>query len=63
MVENKEVSRESVAQRAYELYVERGTNNGNDVEDWLKAEKELSQSPVADAVKSDKGQNKASRAN
>jgi hypothetical protein len=27
-----------VATRAYELYKERGEENGHDVEDWLKAE-------------------------
>jgi hypothetical protein len=27
--------------RAYELYVERGTTQGNDVEDWLRAEREV----------------------
>jgi len=27
--------------RAYELYVERGMDNGHDLEDWLRAEKEL----------------------
>jgi len=63
MVENKKVSRESVAHRAYELYVERGANNGSDVEDWLRAEKELSPSPVTNPAKSDKGQNRASRVN
>jgi hypothetical protein len=28
-----------VAQKAYELYVARGCENGHDVEDWIKAEK------------------------
>jgi hypothetical protein len=28
-------------QRAYELYVERGMEDGHDVEDWLCAEEEL----------------------
>jgi hypothetical protein len=63
MVENKELSRELVAHRAHELYVERGTISRSDVEEWLRAEKELSQSPITDPAKSDKGQIKASRAN
>jgi Protein of unknown function (DUF2934) len=63
MAENKEASRESVAHRAYELYVERGANSGSDVEDWLRAEKELSPSPVTNPTKSDKRQNMASRTN
>ena len=30
-----------IAQRAYELYEQRGRQEGWDVEDWLKAEREL----------------------
>ena len=41
MIENKEVSKENIARRAYELYTQRGCEPGNDVEDWLNAEKEL----------------------
>lgn len=37
------LSREAIARRAYELYVERGCASGNAQEDWLKAEKELAQ--------------------
>ena len=29
--------------RAYELYLQRGRENGHDVDDWLTAEKELKQ--------------------
>ena len=32
---------EQIEQRAYELYLERGREDGHDVEDWLAAEKEL----------------------
>jgi Protein of unknown function (DUF2934) len=32
---------EQIEQRAYELYLERGGEDGRDVEDWLAAEKEL----------------------
>ena len=32
---------EQIAERAYYLWLERGENHGNDVEDWLTAEKEL----------------------
>jgi phage anti-repressor protein len=39
MFERKERSREEVALRAYELYLERGSEQGRDVEDWLGAEK------------------------
>jgi hypothetical protein len=34
-------SNEQIEARAYELYLERGGENGHDVEDWLSAEKEL----------------------
>jgi hypothetical protein len=32
---------EGVALRAYEIYVERGREDGNDVQDWLRAEQEV----------------------
>ena len=34
-------SRDAVARRAYELYCERGGQDGYDVQDWLQAEREL----------------------
>lgn len=36
--------RRGVARRAYELYVERGRTDGADVDDWLRAERELARS-------------------
>jgi hypothetical protein len=41
MIEQKELSREDIAQRAYELYVRRGREPGKEIEDWDRAEKEL----------------------
>ena len=41
MIVSKELSKEAVAHRAYQLYVERGGEPGKDVEDWVRAEKEL----------------------
>jgi outer membrane protein TolC len=38
------LDREVVAQRAYELYLERGGEDGRDLEDWLTAERELRES-------------------
>ena len=35
----KEDLSQKVAQKAYELYVERGCAHGYDVEDWVKAER------------------------
>ena len=34
--------RDRVATRAYELYMQRGGGDGNDMEDWLRAEREFS---------------------
>lgn len=36
-------ARDEVAQRAYERFVARGEQHGHDVEDWLHAERELTQ--------------------
>jgi hypothetical protein len=33
--------REAIELRAYELYVERGCADGNDLDDWLRAEDEV----------------------
>ena len=46
MIEHKEISREDIAHRAYELYVQRGEEPGKDVEDWIRAEHELGVEPV-----------------
>lgn len=32
-----------IAQRAYEIYLDGGSKNGRDIDDWLVAEKELSE--------------------
>jgi hypothetical protein len=48
VLERQEV-KDGIARRAYEIYVQRGGQNGTDVEDWLKAEKEISGKP-ADAL-------------
>ncbi len=36
-------SREKIAQRAYEFYLERGGADGSEQEDWLRAERDLQQ--------------------
>jgi hypothetical protein len=51
MIERKELSREDISRRAHELYVERGRERGKDVEDWVRAEKELSGGPNFAAAK------------
>jgi hypothetical protein len=41
MIERIELSKEQIARRAYERYTQRGCKPGKDVEDWVRAEKEL----------------------
>lgn len=36
-------SNEQIEARAYELYLERGREDGHDMEDWIAAETELTQ--------------------
>ena len=45
MTERKELSKEDIAHRAYELYTQRGCEPGKDVEDWIRAEQELGAEP------------------
>jgi Protein of unknown function (DUF2934) len=51
-------TREQIAQRAYEIYQNRGRQDGRDMEDWLAAEKELrtynSPSTPASSLSNDK---------
>jgi DUF2934 family protein len=41
-----QVAQTDIARRAFELYCARGGQDGSDVEDWLRAERELSTSPA-----------------
>lgn len=34
---------EEIAQRAYEIFLSRGADHGRDFEDWLQAEREVSE--------------------
>jgi len=56
MFGRREPSGEEIARRAHELYLERGGEHGKDVEDWARAEKELSNEPVARATKTSAAQ-------
>jgi hypothetical protein len=51
MIECKVLSREDIAHRAYELYTQRGCEPGKDVEDWVRAEKELVSEVVVGAAR------------
>ena len=39
--EGQEITRADIARKAYELYCARGGQNGSEVDDWLRAEREL----------------------
>ena len=43
MIGRREPSEGEIAQRAYKLNLKRGGEQGREVEDWVKAEKELSE--------------------
>ena len=44
MATNKSViTEDEIARRAYQIYLRRGSKNGRDLDDWLIAEKELSE--------------------
>jgi hypothetical protein len=51
MMERQEV-KDGIARRAYEIYVQRGGENGKDVEDWLRAEREIRGKPADVLAKS-----------
>jgi len=39
-----------IAKRAFEIYCERGSQDGHDVEDWLQAERELQETASSTAA-------------
>ena len=41
MIDHRKPSREEIARQAHELYLQRGGEHGKDVEDWVRAEREL----------------------
>jgi hypothetical protein len=45
MSERKLSASEQIEQRVYQLYLERGGEDGNDLADWLAAERELAEFP------------------
>lgn len=45
------ISKEDVAQRAHDLYVQRGGGPGKDIEDWVTAEKELSTEVIVGPIR------------
>jgi hypothetical protein len=63
MIERIGLSKEDIVHRAYELYVQRGRESGRDIEDWVRAEKELSSEVVVGSVKAKAAQAGRSRPN
>ncbi len=47
---HRELSGDEIARRAYELYLQRGGEHGKDVEDWVRAEKEMRDEPIAETT-------------
>jgi hypothetical protein len=60
MLGRREPSREEIAGRAHELYLQHDGEHGKDVEDWVRAEKELSEEPVAGPTKTKAAQGSSS---
>jgi hypothetical protein len=63
MFGHREPSGEEIATRAHELYIQRGGEHGKDVEDWVRAEKELSDTPVSVPSKTSAAQAARNRIN
>lgn len=47
---NVELQQERIRRRAYELYEQRGGEQGHDLDDWLRAESEFAQHQVKSAA-------------
>ena len=43
-IEERFPTRDEIEQRAYEIYLERGEREGDDLNDWYAAERELTES-------------------
>jgi hypothetical protein len=41
VISNTHVDEETIRKRAYDLYVDRGMEDGRDLEDWFHAEEEV----------------------
>jgi hypothetical protein len=46
VIELRESTKDEINHRAYALYLMRGCEQGRDVEDWLRAERELTDESV-----------------
>jgi DUF2934 family protein len=51
MIKQRGLSTEEIARGAHVLYVQRGCEHGKDVEDWIAAEKDLTEKLVVGAAR------------
>jgi DUF2934 family protein len=45
---------DEIRRRAYELYEQRGSNDGHELRDWLQAESEVAQRKAANILRTDR---------
>jgi Protein of unknown function (DUF2934) len=50
LIDKKTPTQEEIELRAYEIYLQRGGEDGNELNDWLAAEKELNGSLQMDTA-------------
>ena len=50
VIEQNEPAKSEITRRAYALYLMRGCEQGKDIEDWFKAEKELSDESIVGGI-------------
>jgi hypothetical protein len=50
MIEHREPAKNEITRRAFALHLVRGCDQGRDVEDWVRAEKELSGESVVEGI-------------
>ena len=55
----KQLTSEEIAFRAYQIYLERGAAPGNELEDWIQAERELLGENAKPAAENGKARRKA----
>ena len=48
--DHRAITKDDVARRAYELFLARGQGEGQDVEDWLEAERQLEAESMAPSI-------------
>ena len=48
--DHRVITKDDVARRAYELFLARGRGEGQDVEDWLEAERQLEAESMAPSI-------------